>query len=99
MVVCLTKDSAEPSARLLFDSLDMNQTSATNYMHNFVTFSEGKVYKSAMSALSYTIFQSRFYVDLSSFEFETILKSVELHLEYRWSKSKLKHKAVRSLVD
>ncbi|TKF31331.1 HNH endonuclease [Enterovibrio norvegicus] len=77
----------------------MNKTSATNYMRNFVAFSEGKVYKRAMSALSYEIFFPRFYNDLSSNEFEQVIKSVELHLEYRWSKSKAKHKEVRVLVD
>ncbi|NRB23643.1 MAG: HNH endonuclease [Shewanella sp.] len=77
----------------------MNQTSATNYMRNFVAFSEGRVYKRAMSALSYEIFFARFYEDLSYSEFERVIKSVELHLEYRWSKSKAKHLEVRTLVD
>lgn len=84
---------------VLVGSLDMNQTSATNYMRNFEAFNEGKVYKRAMSALSYEIFLARFYEDLPSSEFELIIKSVELHLEYRWSKSKAKHLEVRSLVD
>ncbi|MEI6858502.1 MAG: hypothetical protein V5788_01710 [Shewanella sp.] len=84
---------------VLVGSLDMNQTSATNYMRNFVAFSEGRVYKRAMSALSYEIFMSRFYKDLSLSEFELVIKSVELHLEYRWAKSKAKHLEVRALVD
>jgi 5-methylcytosine-specific restriction protein A len=83
----------------LVGSLDMNQTSATNYMRNFVAFSEGKVYKRAMSALSYDIFLARFYEDLSPAKFEQVIKSVERHLEYRWSKSKAKHLEVRTLVD
>ena len=84
---------------VLVGSLGMNQTSATNYMRNFVAFSEGRVYKRAMSALSYEIFFARFYEDLSYSEFERVIKSVELHLEYRWSKSKAKHLEVRTLVD
>jgi 5-methylcytosine-specific restriction protein A len=83
----------------LVGSLDMNQTSATNYMRNFVAFIEGKVYKRAMSALSYDIFLARFYEDLSPAKFEQVIKSIEQHLEYRWSKSKAKHKDVRALVD
>ncbi|MFT6951388.1 MAG: 5-methylcytosine-specific restriction protein A [Paraglaciecola sp.] len=83
----------------LVDSLNMNQTSATNYMNNFVALIDGKVYKRAMSALSYYIFLPRFYTDFSSFEFKNVLSSIELHLKYRWSKSKAKHKDVRALVD
>ena len=83
----------------LVGSLDMNQTSVTNYMRNFVAFSEGKVYKRAMSALSYEIFLSRFYKDLSTSEFEQVIKSVELHLEYRLTESNVKHHDVRTLVD
>ena len=94
----LQKISLAEALEQLVGSLDMNQTSATNYMRNFVAFSEGKVYKRAMSALSYEIFLSHFYKDLSPSEFEQVIKSVELHLEYRWSKSKAKHKEVRSLV-
>ncbi|WP_258188725.1 HNH endonuclease [Enterovibrio norvegicus] len=95
----LKKISLAEALEQLVGSLDMNKTSATNYMRNFVAFSEGKVYKRAMSALSYEIFFPRFYNDLSSNEFEQVIKSVELHLEYRWSKSKAKHKEVRVLVD
>ncbi len=95
----LQKISLEETLEQLVGSLDMNQTSATNYMRNFEAFNEGKVYKRAMSALSYEIFLARFYEDLPSSEFELIIKSVELHLEYRWSKSKAKHLEVRSLVD
>ncbi|SBS64733.1 HNH endonuclease [Vibrio splendidus] len=94
----LQKISLNEALEQLVGSLDMNQTSATHYMRNFVALSEGKVYKRAMSAMSYEIFLSRFYDDLSSSEFEQVIKSVELHLEYRWSKSKAKHKEVRSLV-
>lgn len=68
-------------------------------MRTFVAFSEGKVYKRAMSALSYDIFLSRFYEDLSSAKFEQLITSVELHLEYRWTKSKAKHLKIRTLVD
>lgn len=88
----LQKISLNEALEQLVGSLDMNQTSATHYMRNFVALSEGKVYKRAMP---YEIFLSRFYDDLSSSEFEQVIKSVELHLEYRWSKSKAKHKEVR----
>ena len=91
--------SLEETLEQLVGSLDMNQTSATNYIRNFVAFSEGRVYKRAMSTLSYEIFMSRFYKDLSLSEFELVIKSVELHLEYRWAKSKEKHLEVRALVD
>jgi 5-methylcytosine-specific restriction protein A len=91
--------SLDEALEQLVGSLGMNQTSATNYMRNFVAFSEGKVYKRAMSALSYDIFLARFYEDLSPAKFEQVIKSVELHLEYRWSKSKAKHLEVRTLVD
>ncbi|MFT6908121.1 MAG: 5-methylcytosine-specific restriction protein A [Oleiphilaceae bacterium] len=95
----LQKITLEESLEQLVSSLDMNQTSATNYMRNFEAFRAGRVYKRAMSALSYEIFLARFYEDLPSSKFEQILKSVELHLEYRWSKSKAKHLEVRMLVD
>lgn len=95
----LQKVSLQEALELLVGSLDMNPTSATNYMRNFVAFSEGKVYKRAMSALSYEIFLSRFYKDLSLPEFERVIESIELHLEYRWSKSKAKHLKVRALVE
>ena len=95
----LQKLSLKEALEHLVDSLDMNQTSAANYMRNFIAFSEGKVYKRAMSALSYEIFLARFYQDLSLSEFERVIKSVELHLEYRWSKSKAKHLKVRTLVE
>ncbi|WP_253823207.1 HNH endonuclease [Vibrio jasicida] len=95
----LQKISLAEALEKLVGSLDMNQTSATNYMRNFVAFSEGKVYKRAMSALSYEIFLSHFYKYLASSEFEQVIKSAELHLEYRWSKSKTKHIEVRALVD
>lgn len=95
----LQKTSLDEALEQLVGSLDMNQTSATNYMHNFEAFRAGKVYKRAMSALSYEIFLSRFYKDLSVSEFERVIQSVELHLEYRWSKSKAKHLEVRTLVD
>ena len=95
----LQKLSLEEALEKLVGSLDMNQTSATNYMHNFEAFREGRVYKRAMSALSYEIFLPRFYNDLPLSEFERVIESVERHLEYRWSKSKAKHLEVRSLVD
>ncbi|WP_227006553.1 HNH endonuclease [Shewanella donghaensis] len=95
----LQKLSLEEALEKLVGSLDMNQTSATNYMHNFEAFRAGKVYKRAMGALSYEIFLSRFYKDLSVSEFERVMESVELHLEYRWSKSKAKHLEIRTLVD
>ncbi|MEZ8027442.1 hypothetical protein [Enterovibrio norvegicus] len=66
----INKLKLSEALEVLVGSLDMNQTSATNYMRNFVAFSEGKVYMRAMSALSYEIFLSRFYNDLSSSEFE-----------------------------
>ncbi len=83
----------------LVGSLDMNQTSATNYMRNFIAFSEGKVYKRAMSTLSYDIFLARFYKGLSPAKFDQVIKSIEQHLEYRWAESKAKHLEVRELVD
>lgn len=91
--------SLDEALEQLVGLLDMNQTSATNYMRNFVAFSEGRVYKRAMSALSYEIFLARFYEDLSFTKFEQVISSVELHLEYRLSKSKAKHLEVRALVD
>lgn len=95
----LQKISLAEALEQLVGSLGMNQTSATHYMRNFVAFSEGKVYKRAMSALSYEIFLSRFYQDLSSSEFELVIKSVELHLEYRLTESNVKHHDVRSQVN
>ncbi|MCL1095916.1 HNH endonuclease [Shewanella kaireitica] len=95
----LQKTSLDEALEQLVGSLDMNQTSATNYMHNFEAFRTGRVYKRAMSALSYEIFLPRFYKDLPLPEFERVIESVELHLEYRWSKSKAKHLEVRTLVD
>ncbi len=95
----LQKISLAEALEQLVGSLDMNQTSATHYMRNFVALSEGKVYKRAMSALSYEIFLSRFYQDFPSSEFELVMKSVELHLEYRLTESNVKHHNVRALVD
>ncbi|WP_318463523.1 hypothetical protein [Photobacterium leiognathi] len=69
-LVALQKISLAEALEQLVGSLDMNQTSATDYMRNFVAFSGGKVYKCVMSALSYEIFLSHFYKDLSLSKFE-----------------------------
>ncbi|WDD98490.1 HNH endonuclease [Thalassomonas actiniarum] len=82
----------------LVGSLNMNETSSTNYMRNFAALKAGKVYKRAMSALSYQVFLAKFYQDLSISDFEKVLHSITLHLQYRWSKSKVKHKEIRKLL-
>lgn len=60
----LQKLSLEEALEKLVGSLDMNQTSATNYIRNFVAFRKSRICKRAMSALSYRVFLARFYQEL-----------------------------------